>query len=329
MTTKARRRRPPQAVQPQQAQPVSLVEQEEEQREPRYPIQQSAAFAGSTLALGSLVDLFAHLGPTGLFISGLASYVAWRHGPELAAYLRGKLPADPLAFAAAAGEPPDPQASGTGEDTPKRGRTFWERALGIFPDEDEDEQASPKEATADEERATAAPDQAPRQAVQGHLWTEPEVCDQGAPDELLHLGVVLPSGRPLRPHVNRLLGEGLFVAGNMGAGKTNLAALLAEQMGACYVPSIIFDLKREYASLPGVLSTAIRVGHPDYAQAGPGFRYLTCENAAEVVAEVMSQGAQAVVDLLSYTSIDMMGLLIAEVIDHLMNWSRQQPDADR
>src|SRR5579885_1288686 len=330
MTTKARRRRPPQAVQPQQAQPVSLVEQEEEQREPRYPIQQSAAFAGSTLALGSLVDLFAHPGPTGLFISGLASYVAWRHGPELAAYLRGKLPADPLAFAAAAGEPPDPQASGTGEDTPKRGRTFWERALGIFPDEDEDEQASPKEATADEERATAAPDQAPRQAVQGHLWTEPEVCDQGAPDELLHLGVVLPSGRPLRPHVNRLLGEGLFVAGNMGAGKTNLAALLAEQMGACYVPSIIFDLKREYGSLPGVLPTAIRAGHPRYAgEAGPGYYELTMDTASAFVASVMEQGFQAVVDLGSYQVIDAMGLIIAEVIDALMAWSQEQPDEER
>ncbi len=181
MTTKARRRRPPQAVQSPQMRPQEVVEQEEEQREPRYPIQQSAAFAGSTLALGSLVDLFAHLGPTGLFISGLASYVAWRHGPELAAYLRGKLPADPLAFAAAAGKLPDPQASGTGEDTPKRGRTFWERALGIFPDEDEDEdedeeeQASPKEATREEGRATAPDQVPPRQAVQGHLWTEPDV----------------------------------------------------------------------------------------------------------------------------------------------------------
>ncbi len=336
MTTKARRRRPPQAVQPQQAQPVSLVEQEEEQREPRYPIQQSAAFAGSTLALGSLVDLFAHLGPTGLFISGLASYVAWRHGPELAAYLRGKLPADPLAFAAAAGKLPDPQASGTGEDTPKRGRTFWERALGIFPDEDEDEdedeeeQASPKEATREEGRATAPDQVPPRQAVQGHLWTEPDVCDQGDSDELLHLGVVLPSGRLLRPHVNRLLGEGLFVAGNMGAGKTNLAALLAEQMGACYVPSIIFDLKREYGSLPGVLPTAIRAGHPRYAgEAGPGYYELTMDTASAFVASVMEQGFQAVVDLGSYQVIDAMGLIIAEVIDALMAWSQEQPDEER
>ncbi len=237
MTTKAGRRRPPQAVQSPQMQPQDVVEQEAEQREPRYPIQQSAAFAGSTLALGSLVDLFAHPGPTGLFISGLASYVAWRHGPELAAYLRGKLPADPLAFAAAAGEPPDPQASGTGEDTPKRGRTFWERALGIFPDEDEDEQASPKEATADEERATAAPDQAPRQAVQGHLWTEPEVCDQGAPDELLHLGVVLPSGRPLHPHVNRLLGEGLLSPGTWARAKPILPRCLPNRWGPATSPA--------------------------------------------------------------------------------------------
>ncbi|HLI90504.1 MAG TPA: DUF87 domain-containing protein [Ktedonobacteraceae bacterium] len=334
MTTKAGRRRPPQAVQSPQMQPQDVVEQEAEQREPRYPIQQSAAFAGSTLALGSLIDLCAHLGPTGLFVSGLASYVAWRHGPELAAYLRGKLPADPLAFAAA-GEPPDPQASGADADAPKgRGRIFWERALGIFPDEDgdedEEEQASPKEAATEEERATVAPTQASRQAVQARLWAEPDVCGQGAADELLHLGVVLPSGRPLCPHVNRLLGEGLFVAGNMGAGKTNLAALLAEQMGACYVPSIIFDLKREYGSLPGVLPTAIRAGHPRYAgEAGPGYYALTRDTAPAFVASVMGQGFQAVVDLGSYQVIDAMGLIIAEVIDALMAWSQEQPDEDR
>ena len=172
MTTKTGRRRPVQAVQSPQMRPQEVVEQEEET--PPYPIQQSAAFAGSTLALGSLIDLCAHLGPTGLFISGLASYVAWRHGPELAAYLRGKLPADPLAFAAAAGEPPDPQASGTGEDTPKRGRTFWERALGIFPDEDEeedDEQASPKEATTEE--ANAQPPAQGHSTSQGGLQAGP------------------------------------------------------------------------------------------------------------------------------------------------------------
>jgi hypothetical protein len=185
-------------------------------------------------------------------------------------------------------------------------------------------------AHAEQRPAVPPAPQSPNMGAPGRPAPSVRLCDQGAPDELLSLGTILPEGTPLRVHVDRLLGEGVFVAGNMGAGKTNLAALLAEQMGACYVPSIIFDLKREYASLPGVLSSAIRVGHPDDAPAfGPDSRSLTCENASEVVQEVMSQGFQAVVDLLSYGSIDAMGLIIAEVIDRLMDWSRQQPDEQR
>src|SRR5947209_2821730 len=61
----------------------------DERQEKPYPVKQSATFAGSTLVTMGLIDLLAHLGPTGLLVSGIASYVAWRHGPELYEHLRG------------------------------------------------------------------------------------------------------------------------------------------------------------------------------------------------------------------------------------------------
>src|ERR1700730_10555943 len=63
----------------------------EEQEEP-YPMKQSVTFAGGTFVTMGLLDLVAHLGPTGLLVGGLASYVAFKHGPEIYAYVREKLP---------------------------------------------------------------------------------------------------------------------------------------------------------------------------------------------------------------------------------------------
>src|SRR6266700_5735798 len=95
------------------------------------PVGQSAAFAGSTFVTMGLVDLLAHLGPTGLLVGGLASYVAWKHGPEVYEHLRDLLP-PPAAPSeeeqVASEEASAPRASRTG------GRSLVDRALGRFPD---------------------------------------------------------------------------------------------------------------------------------------------------------------------------------------------------
>lgn len=66
-------------------------EQSEPFEEKTYPIRQSAAFASTTFATMGLIDVLAHLGPTGLLVGGMASYVAWRHSPELYEYIKDRL----------------------------------------------------------------------------------------------------------------------------------------------------------------------------------------------------------------------------------------------
>jgi hypothetical protein len=103
-----------------------------------YPMKQSATFAGSTLITMGLVDLVAHLGPTGLLVGGLASYVAWKHGPELYGYVRKRLSSSHLPVSQAEQEEQQPRRSG---------RSFLDRALGQYPDDQEEEDlAQPKEA---------------------------------------------------------------------------------------------------------------------------------------------------------------------------------------
>jgi hypothetical protein len=113
---------------------------DQQQEAKRYPIKQSATMAGGAAVTMALVDLFAHMGPTGLLVSGLAGYVAWRHGPEIyeqvEQQVRGFIPSHPKAQ-----EPEGDQAKPAARS---KGRSFWDRALGHFPDQAEpgnDEQA--------------------------------------------------------------------------------------------------------------------------------------------------------------------------------------------
>jgi hypothetical protein len=201
MTRKRVRRKP-------EDQPLEPPVQEEaeglEEELPRYPIQQSAAFATSTLALGSLVDLLAHLGPTGLFLSGLASYVAWRHGPELVAYLRGKLPADTLAFAPSS----DADEDAAEDRAQRRGRSLLER-LFVAPEdgEEEDDQDEEREGEETEEEQSGV-----------RLPTAPpfsEMCHLIAHNRLVLCWTV---NGPLYGTIEDLLS--MVIIGKPGRGKT-------------------------------------------------------------------------------------------------------------
>jgi FtsK/SpoIIIE family len=99
-----------------------MSDMSEPQIEKKYPVKQSAAFAGSAAITMTIIDLFGHLGPTGLLVGGIASYVAWRHGPELYEQVRGLLPA--------------PAQAGQSEQTEKlpRQRSWLDRALGRHPE---------------------------------------------------------------------------------------------------------------------------------------------------------------------------------------------------
>jgi hypothetical protein len=121
---------------------------------PTYPLTQSAAFAGSTFVTMGLVDLVAHLGPTGLLVGGLASYVAWKHGPELYASVRRRLPSSQTSPEHADQEEQQSRHQG--------GRSFLDRALGRYPEtleedgQEEETTRQPKDAPDPLSRVTTA-----------------------------------------------------------------------------------------------------------------------------------------------------------------------------
>src|SRR5437764_2327061 len=110
----------PREAQPEDKPPVRLVH--------------SLGFGAGTFLAAGMVDLLAHLGPTGLVVGGIAAYVASRHGPQLYEQVREVLPSPP---AREASRPPRYVRGARGERASKR--SVLDRALGRFPDEDEED----------------------------------------------------------------------------------------------------------------------------------------------------------------------------------------------
>lgn len=113
-----------------------MSQQNEQIETKKYAVGTSAKFAAATMVASFPFDLLAHLGPTGLLVGGLASYVAFRHGPEVYENLRGMIPQLPPLEQALKAE----QLDTSGNVKPakleqqKQSRSFWDRALGYYPE---------------------------------------------------------------------------------------------------------------------------------------------------------------------------------------------------
>lgn len=216
-------------------------EEEEEEREEEeqavYPLTHSAAFAGSTLVTMGFVDLVAHLGPTGLLISGLASYVAWKHGPELYAYAREKF---------AVSQEPSSEAPETAQQprSSKPKRSLLDRALGRFPEpveKEEEDELVLKEAR--EEDAFPLDSQEaewlPRSAQAGGPFLFSAVLDRFHPTlERIFLART-ESGLDLFCSARDLCHVAL--AGHTGGGKSTIMRLLMLQLCSVEVRVLLLN----------------------------------------------------------------------------------------
>ncbi len=116
-----------------------MSEEQQQVSDKKYPAPVSAKFAGGTLI--TALPVLAHFGPTGLLLRGIASLVAYRHGPEIYDMARDTLPFLPSLEGRKAGS----EQAGT-----PQGRSFWDRALGRYPDQDEPAQEDGEQEPANE-----------------------------------------------------------------------------------------------------------------------------------------------------------------------------------
>src|SRR5205809_322648 len=122
-----------------------ILNNEEEMEQPARALdsseQRTIGGAGVTLAVMGLIDVLGHMGPTGLVVSGLASYVVWRHGPEVYGLVQHELGLPDLAA-----------RFGRKKERVPNKRTFWQKAWNIHPQGHEETEADEEE-TIDEEHA--------------------------------------------------------------------------------------------------------------------------------------------------------------------------------
>ena len=95
---------------------------------PSLPLAQSLSCGVSTFLAAGIVDLVAHLGPTGLVVGGIAAYVASQHGPELLEQVKGAMPTTRLSSNALVNTP-----RRLASESSKGKRSVLDRALGRFP----------------------------------------------------------------------------------------------------------------------------------------------------------------------------------------------------
>src|SRR5258708_3265374 len=102
---------------------MSEEQPQEEQRADQHPapLSQTLGFGAGTFLTVGVIDLAAHLGPTGLVIGGILAYIAAKHGPELTSQVREALPSPPA------------RQPEIGEPRQRGKRSFIDRALGRFP----------------------------------------------------------------------------------------------------------------------------------------------------------------------------------------------------
>ncbi len=116
-----------------------------------------------------------------------------------------------------------------------------------------------------------------------------------------------------QPDVDLLTSEGVIAFGVKGSGKSNLLALLVEQLGRFLLPQLILDTEREYQSLApvlprGVLATATR-----------------CPSGADI----LHKGLQVILDLHSWHSDEAAALALCQLLDELFTTTNAIAPQDR
>lgn len=172
--------------------------------------------AGTFLSFG-LVDAFAHLGPTGLVVGGLAALIAARHGPQVKDQLHESFPLDQVI-----------------NRPHKSGRSVLDRALGRFPAEEAE----------DDTVLVNEPDPEP-ELVEAPLPIGAGVAIIGD-DPRYHLHLA----DNFQPDANAPLATGVFFVGIPGSGKTGTLALFLEQYITRFgLPCVLFDVVGDLKSI--------------------------------------------------------------------------------
>jgi Helicase HerA, central domain len=167
----------------------------------------------------------------------------------------------------------------------------------------------------EEEEESDAPEHSPASFIAGR--------------DPLHLG------EHFRPSFHSFLSMNTLIVGIRRSGKSNLLAVLVEELARFLLPFILFDTMGEYTGLVDkrflprarLAGNAERMGEIPEAAKGL-LANVTVENAYSCGQIVMKQGLQLVVNLKGYNDED-AALIMSEMSDGVNDWQEDRRNRDR
>ncbi len=137
-----------------------------------------------------------------------------------------------------------------------------------------------------------------------------------------------------QPNVSTLLGAMMLLIGLRRSGKSNLLAVLVEELGRFAVPMIIFDTEDEYSGLVDkkYMPRGYHVGSAELQQESPHLdRYVAidADGAYEFGKAVLDGGLQVVINLKSWAADEDAALIMTEIIDGLNDWEQGRKSEER
>jgi hypothetical protein len=141
-----------------------------------------------------------------------------------------------------------------------------------------------------------------------------------------HLNGWLELAHDFNPSHDQMIGRALTGFGMRGSGKSELLALLLEQIWKIpVIPGVCFDYKVDFASLHEILPNVRIGGAPEWEDAElyqKKYWAITVENAKHVGYEVRERGAQLVVELSSYSTMDEQAQVMSGIIAGMFAWAK-------
>lgn len=140
----------------------------------------------------------------------------------------------------------------------------------------------------------------------------------------IELGRIIETGDRLDPHINRILGKGMLLAGSQGTGKSNIVGLLAQCATGCQMPYLIIDFKGEFYPLCDLAPTGLRAICPiDGEDPSEQTFFLDTGTARDLARKMMEEFRQVVLDVPSYNGdSDYVAQVIAALLHALMDYAR-------
>ena len=136
-----------------------------------------------------------------------------------------------------------------------------------------------------------------------------------------------------QPNVSSILGAMMLLIGLRRSGKSNLLAVLVEELGRYAVPMVLFDTEDEYSGLINkkYLPRGYHVGSAELQQESPhldNYIALDIENAYAFGQAILDGGLQVVINLRSWMDED-AALIMSEVIEGLNAWEQDRQGEER